>query len=346
MIVVDNAVAKTKLALPARAVSMVRRASFTWERGVLAIVGTAADGTVALLDALAGRVPLDAGRITIGGHPPRTHALRRIVAHVPYEASLPDALRVDEVCALARTIRGDAATPADSVLAPLGLSALATRRVRSLSSAESRAVLLAITLASSAPVLLIDEPLAGLDPAAPSKVIAAIRVRAAAGATIVITTASVRDATRLADQLGLLTHGVFSHLPPALAHVGTGGAKLRVVVRASQPSEASPFVAALTAEGAVATIESVVSSPTPIRAGHVAISVVGPDLLALARAVAAAAAASSAAIETIESAVLPIDAIRAALASPRGPLLPSVPPAPPPAAPPPPPAPPPAEGAP
>ena len=326
MIVVDNAVAKTKLTTPARTISMVRRATFTWERGVLAIVGTPADGTVALLAALAGRATLDAGRITIGGHSPRTNDVRRIVAYVPIDASLPDALRVDEVCALARTIRGDAATPTDSVLAPLGLSALATRRVRSLSPAESRAVLLAIAIASSAPVLLLDEPLAGLDPAAPARVIDAIRARASAGATIVITTASVRDATRLADQLGLLTHGVFSHLPPALAHVGPAGAKLRVVVRASQPSDASPFVAALTAEGAVASVATVMSSPTPIRTGHVAISVAGPDLLALARAVAAAAVRSSAAIETIESAVMPLDAIRAALASPRGPALPSVPP--------------------
>lgn len=329
MIAVDNAAARSAPATKTKIVSMLRRATFTWDRGVLAIVGTAADGTIALLEMLAGRAAVDTGRVTIGGHGPRAESLRSLVAYVPLDGALPDSLRVDEVCALGRTIRGEPAMAPDAVLAPLGLGALANRRVQSLSAAEARAVLLAIALASNARVLLVDEPLAGLDPAAPPRVIEAIRGRAAAGACVVVTTASVRDATRLADQLGVLTQGVFSHLPPALAHVGPAGAKLRVVLLASRASDASPFIAALAGEGAVAAVETIMSSPTPIRPGSVAVSVAGPDLLALARAVGAAASKAGAAVETIESAVMPLDAIRAALASPRGPTLPSVPPAPP-----------------
>ena len=79
-----------------------------------------------------------------------------------------------------------------------------------------------------------------LEPPAPARVIEALRARATAGACVIVTTASVRDATSLADQLGMLTQGVFTHLPPALAHVGTSGARLRVVVAASAATEVAP----------------------------------------------------------------------------------------------------------
>lgn len=326
-VVLDNAAARSVPHEKTGARTFLRRASFTWERGVLAIVGTPADGSSALLDLVAGRTVLDGGRCLVD-HVPIGHAsLRARVAHVPAEAALPEALRVDEVCQLARSLRGDPPIAADALLGRLGISALASRRVESLTAGESRAVLLAIAIASSAKVLLVEEPLATLDPAAPSRVVDALRARGAAGAAVIVTTASVRDATRLADQLGLLTQGVFTHLPPALAHVGPAGAKLRVVVRAERASEASTFVAALAGEEAVGSVDTVAAAPTPLRAGAVAIAVSGPDLLALARAVGAAASRTNAAIETIESAVQSLDAIRAALVAPRAPTLPSVPPA-------------------
>ena len=231
-----------------RIASSVANVTLTWE-GVLAILGTPADGTTALLELLAGTIPVRAGRAVVGGLPPSEARAR--VAYVPLETALPDSLRVDEVCALAGELRGEPAMTPGSRLAPLGIEKLVNRRVRSLSPGEARAVSLAIALTSRAPVLLIDEPLAGLDPAAPSRVVTALRARAQDGAAVIVTTASVRDATAVADQLGLLTRGVFTHLPPTLAHVGPTGTRLRVVVAAEAASEVAPFVAALAAETAI-----------------------------------------------------------------------------------------------
>jgi energy-coupling factor transporter ATP-binding protein EcfA2 len=241
---------------------------------------------------------------------------------------LPDSLRVDEVCELAGQIRGEPAMTPASRLSPLGIEKLANRRVRSLSPGEARAVSLALALTSRAPVLLIDEPLAGLDPAAPARVVTALRARAAAGATILVTTASVRDATSLADQLGMLTRGVFTHLPPALAHVGAAGARLRVVVAAHAATEVAPFVAALAAEPAITSIETATFAATRVLHAAVSVVVSGADLLAVARAVGHAAAKTSARIEAIESAVVPLDAIRSRIAAPRPGTLLSRPPPP------------------
>jgi len=310
----------------AKTPSRIKDVTVAWERGVLVVLGTPADGTTALLEVIAGTTRVRAGRALVDGRVPSE--ARASVVYVPLETCLPDALRVDEVCDLAGRIRGEPAQTPASRLAVLGLESLAHRRVRSLSPSESRAVSLAIALTSKASVLLVEEPLAGLDPSAPARVIEALRARAAAGAAVVVTTASVRDATRLADQLGVLTQGVFSHLPPSLAHVGDGGAKLRVVLAATGASEVSPFVAALAEESAVGSVETAAFTPT--RALHAAVAVVvsGRDLLTLARAVGAAAARSGANVLAVESAVMPLDAIRATIAAPRPGVLPSRPPRP------------------
>lgn len=295
--------------------SRIANVSLKWERGVLAVLGAPMDGTTALLEVLAGLVPVGAGVALVDGQPPAESRAR--IAYVPLEPALPDALRVDEVCDLGARIRGEAPATVASRLAPLGIEKLGNRRVRSLSRGEARAVSLAIALTSSAKVLLVDEPLAYLDPSAPGRVVEALRARAAAGAAVIVTTSSVRDATSVGDQLGVLTQGIFAHLPPALAHVGPGGARLRVVVAVSAQSEVAPLVAALAEDPAVASIETAVFTATRVLHAAVAVLVTGSDLLALARAVGLAAARTGAKVEAIESAVLPLEAIRARVTPPR-----------------------------
>jgi ABC-type multidrug transport system ATPase subunit len=294
--------------------SLLKGVTFSWESGVLAVLGAPADGTLALLEAAAGLTRVRAGSVAIFGKEPA--ASRTRIAYVPLASSLPDALRVDEVCDLAGVLRGEAAQPPAARLAVLGLEALAARRVRSLSPGESRAVSLALALSSKAPVLLVEEPLVGLDGSAPARVVEALRARATAGAAVLVTTASVRDATRLGDQLGVLTQGVFAHLPASRAHVGPSGAKLRVVIAAESAPEVAPFVAALSQEAAVVSVET--STYVGARVLHAAVAVVvsGADLLEVARAVATAAARSEAKVLAIESAVLPLEALRAPVVVP------------------------------
>jgi ABC-2 type transport system ATP-binding protein len=306
--------------------SRLENVTLSWEKGVLAVLGSPADGTSALLEVLAGVIPVRGGTATVAGAPPSE--ARAQVAYVPLEPVLPDPLRVSEVCELAGRLRGEPAKAAVDTLSPLGIESLAERRVRSLSKGEARAVSLAIALGSRAAVLLVEEPLASLEPSAAARALAVLRARASAGACVVVTTASVRDATSLADQLGMLTQGVFTHLPPALAHVGVGGARLRVVVSANAATEIAPFVSALTAESAIQAVETATLAATRVLHAAVSVVVSGADLLAVARAVAVASARTGANVLAIESAVSPLDAIRARIAAPRPGTLLSRPPPP------------------
>jgi ABC-2 type transport system ATP-binding protein len=297
----------------ARGAALLRDVTFKWELGVLAVLGAPYDGTTLLLSVLAGLSRPRSGRVHVGA----------TVAHVPVDVVLPDALRVDEVCDLAEAIRGEPRRAPSETLGLLGLEALSRRRVASLSPAESRGVALAVALASRAPVLLIEEPLAMIEPTVPSRVIEAVRARAAAGACVVVTTASVRDATRIGDQLGVLTRGAYAPLQPALAHVGPLGASIRVVIAkgADARAQAAALVLALTEHASVTSIDA--AGAGLVASTSIAIHVRGPDLVALASAVTKAIGESRVAVEAIETSVMGLDAIRATLAAPRPGALPS-----------------------
>ena len=299
--------------------AVLQNVSFTWERGVLAILGAPFDGTSLLLSILAGQINAKAGRASIRG----------TFAHVGLDASLPDALRVEEVCDLAAELRGEPRRPAVERLAMLGLESLAKRRTSSLSPVEARGVALAIALSSTAQTLLVEEPLSMIEPTVPSRVVAALRARAAAGACILITTASVRDATRSADQLAVLTRGVHAPLLPALAHVGPRGAGIRIVIAptADARAHATALVGALAEHAAIASIEAGSTGPHGLHAPSIAVHARGPDLVALATAVTKAIAKTRIAVDAIETGVMPLDAIRATLAAPRPGALQSMPPA-------------------
>lgn len=313
---------------------VLTKVSLEHRAGVLGIVGAPKDGTSLLLDLLDGTARPASGRVVVFGGDPG--AARARLARVSLDAPLPDALRVDEVCDLAADLRGEPRRPAAEILGALGIGALAPRRVRSLALEERRAVTLALAVSSTkADVLLIEEPLARLDPVAPRLVVDALRARASS-ACVIVTTASPRDATRCADRLGILTSGVYAPLPPELAHMSLGpegGASIRVVVApAHGKSGAAALAGILGGADAVTRLETAAYAPRP---PAVAIVVAGRDLARLSRAVTRAIATTRVDVELVEPSTLSLDAIRAALAarttSPPPGSLPPPPPAPPPA---------------
>lgn len=296
---------------------MLTNVSLEHRAGVLAILGAAKDGTSLLLDLLDGSAPAAMGRVSVLGTTPA--AARSRVSRVRLDAPLPEALRVGEVCDLAGKLRGDAPAPARERLGALGLGALAERSVRSLAVEERRAVALAIAVTSArSEVLLVDEPLAALDPVAPRLVVEALR-RRAESASVIVTTASARDAVRLADRLGVLTAGTFTPLPSGseLTALGLGPygiASVRIVVSASSgKAGAAALTGTLGADPAVDRVEAAAYGTAPERA-HAVIAA-GRDQAALARAVTRAIATAGVDVDLVESSTPSLEAIRVALAA-------------------------------
>lgn len=140
----------------------------------VALVGPNGAGKSTLLRALTGvLVPRD-GRVRLAGDPitdvART-ALARAIAVVPEVADLPFAMPVEEVVGLGRLphdppltgLRPSDLAAIDTALERVGILHLRKRDVRELSMGERQLVFIAVALAQSAPILVVDEPTAHLD---------------------------------------------------------------------------------------------------------------------------------------------------------------------------------------
>lgn len=289
--------------------SVLRRATFRWREGLLAFLGTPADGTSALLGALAGDVALRGGSVTIGGL--RPDAARARMAFVPASPLLPHGSTVAELWAITRRARGGE-RDAEAALDVLGVARIAPRRATSLDVGEARAMLLAFALASpTVDVLLVEEPLAMLEPKALGRVEAALRARASTS-VVLASTSSVRDAARLADEVLLVTQGQTASVPPGWLHTAREGVRLTVVVPGGggAPSPAETFARALEERGEI-TVERAAYGSGDGGDGDVLV-LRGPDLVPVARAVAEAARASGTSIRAMEPDVLSLSQVQAA----------------------------------
>jgi ABC-type multidrug transport system ATPase subunit len=230
--------------------------SLAWEAGAHAIVGSRIDGGPLLLAIVAGLTKPRAGRVRVLGAAPTDAGVRRQVAFVPFEPSLPEAMRVREVMSLAAAVRQEPARDEAKRLAILGVEALVDRKVRSLSRGEARAVALAEAVTSAnVRVLLLDDPLVSIDARAVGRVTEALRARARDGCVVVVATGSMRDAGELADDLVTLRAGaivgqgscaeVLAASGASGAHVA-GGAHLRVILQ--DAGGAAALIAALADE--------------------------------------------------------------------------------------------------
>jgi iron complex transport system ATP-binding protein len=140
----------------------------------VALIGPNGAGKSTLLRAVTGVVRPAAGSVSLAGtaieHLDRGTIARRL-AVVPQQATLPFATRVEDVVALGRLPHEDplrGSRPADraavaAAIERVGVGHLLGRDARELSLGERQLVLLALAVAQSAPVLVLDEPTVHLD---------------------------------------------------------------------------------------------------------------------------------------------------------------------------------------
>ncbi|OGO56722.1 MAG: hypothetical protein A2Z32_01180 [Chloroflexi bacterium RBG_16_69_14] len=140
----------------------------------VALIGPNGAGKSTLLAVATGLLRPAEGRVRLTGEPveglDRLDVARRL-AVVPGAANLPFATRVEEVVALGRLPHEDpfrGARPADraaiaAAIERVGVGHLLGRDARELSLGERQLVLIALAVAQSAPVLILDEPTVHLD---------------------------------------------------------------------------------------------------------------------------------------------------------------------------------------
>jgi ABC-2 type transport system ATP-binding protein len=188
----------------------VRNASFTLPSGsITALVGPNGAGKSTLIRSCIGFERPDEGRVLVFGvDPSRTPAeVVRQVGYVPQAASLYRALTVADHLTIAVAARP--AFDRKSAVVHLAAVGLAPKRVvGELSGGEQAQVALALALGTRAELLLLDEPLASLDPLARRDFLARLVVNVRErGATAVLTSHIVGDVEQVCDRLVVLGYG-------------------------------------------------------------------------------------------------------------------------------------------
>ncbi len=139
---------------------------------------------------------------------------------------------------------------ADELLDQFALVAAAAVPVSKYSGGMRRRLDLAVGLITSPPVLLVDEPTTGLDPAGRREVWQAIQSLVKAGATVLLTTQYLEEADQLADQIAILKAGrIVAEGAPDDLKATLGGNWIDIVVRPDAALDAVVQIAQQIAAG-------------------------------------------------------------------------------------------------
>jgi molybdate transport system ATP-binding protein len=178
--------------------------------GVSAVMGPSGAGKTSLLEAIAGLRPEARGRIAVGEHvfldartrwPPE----RRRVGYVPQDGGLFPHLTVFENVRFGARADTEAV---DAAIDTLEIRPLLDRRPGSLSGGERQRVALARALAIRPRLLLLDEPLAGLDSGLRERILPwLLRVRDEWALPCLYVTHNVGEALAVASYLLVLRRG-------------------------------------------------------------------------------------------------------------------------------------------
>ncbi|WP_310542343.1 ABC transporter ATP-binding protein [Phenylobacterium sp.] len=200
-----------------------------------ALLGPNGAGKTTTLRMVAGLLKPDSGSISVFGVDALADpmAAKQLIAWAPDEPMLYDRLTPLEYLEFVAGLWGVEATTAsdrsEELLRMLGLWDERGRRCEGFSRGMKQKTALAGALIHDPKLLILDEPLTGLDAGAARQVKDLLTARTRAGATVILTTHILEVAERMADRIGIIQHGrllIEGRLEELRAQAGDGEASL------------------------------------------------------------------------------------------------------------------------
>lgn len=190
----------------------VREISFHVERGeIFGFLGPNGAGKTTTIKALLGLILPDAGELEILGHPVRSLAWRADVGYLPEHPNFYEYLSGLELVTwfgrLAGLSRHDAEASAKRQLERVGLGAAMTRRLRSYSKGMLQRAGLAQALVGKPKLLILDEPMTGLDPIGRRDIRELILELRGEGCTVFYSTHILPDVEMTCDRVAIIHQG-------------------------------------------------------------------------------------------------------------------------------------------
>jgi ABC-2 type transport system ATP-binding protein len=180
--------------------------------GITGLLGPNGAGKSSFLRIMSGELRPSSGRAEVFGSPPFANAqLHRRMGYSPEGDSFFDRMRARDFVVHLLRLSGyaarDAAARADRALEDVGMARAARTRLAACSKGMRQRIKLAQAIAHDPELLLLDEPLSGLDPLARQTIQELIRARAAAGATVVVSSHVLHEVETLTTSILLINKG-------------------------------------------------------------------------------------------------------------------------------------------
>jgi ABC-2 type transport system ATP-binding protein len=241
---------------------ILRGVSFGVEPGELyGFLGPNGAGKTTTIKALLGLLTPEAGVTRLFGVDPREPSVRARIGFMPERAYFPEYLTATELllahAALAGLTRAEGRRRAGELLERVGLAAAGALRLGAMSKGMQQRVGLAQALIGDPELVILDEPMSGLDPLGRHDVRELMLALKARGKTVFFSTHIIPDVEAICDRVAILV-----------------GGRLRRVERLAALLSASAARVEVLAEGCTAQVLSrlVELGPTPRGGGHLLVA--------------------------------------------------------------------------
>ncbi|HGY56325.1 MAG TPA: ABC transporter ATP-binding protein [Caldithrix abyssi] len=196
-------------------VEVLKGVDIRFEKGeITAILGPNGSGKTTLMKSILGMVIPQSGEVLIDNEAVLGHwEYRDKISYVPQIANFPGNLKVLELIQMIRDIRPGAQNHED-LIDMFKLQPFLNKRLAALSGGTRQKVNLVLALMFDAPIIILDEPMAGLDPVALILLKKLIAGEKAKGKTILLTTHIITLVEEIADKVAFLLDGTVYFFGP------------------------------------------------------------------------------------------------------------------------------------
>jgi ABC-type Mn2+/Zn2+ transport system ATPase subunit len=194
---------------------------------IVGVIGPNGAGKSTLIKTILGTLRAWEGTVAVAGHPIGSRGARQAIGYVPQRevVNWDFPVTVSDVVMMGRTPRlGWLRFPGPldrravaEALDKVGMSAFADRQINQLSGGQQQRVFLARALAQGGRVLLLDEPLNGVDAGTQETIGELLRGVRAEGGTVLIATHDLELAAAWCDRLVMVNHAIVAYGPPSEA---------------------------------------------------------------------------------------------------------------------------------
>jgi ABC-2 type transport system ATP-binding protein len=246
------------------------------------LLGPNGAGKSTLINILAGLVIKTAGRVEIWAHDiDRAARLARAsIGVVPQELNIDPFFSPRETLELQAGLYGvpKRLRRTDEILAAVGLTEQAGAYARSLSGGMRRRLLVAKAMVHRPPVLVLDEPTAGVDVELRQMLWRYVRALNAQGTTVLLTTHYLEEAEELCERIAIINHGKLIANKPTKELVGMAREKAVVLTLDRDVAEAPAHAAFEKAELVGDRVVEITYNKDRMNAGEVLSAVQGLGL--------------------------------------------------------------------